>query len=62
MKLLNWILHRLATYYYAWTFSRRWPNPSTTPGVIKGFAMTFHALFGLFSLLTSRESSFPPST
>ncbi|GAA5881207.1 hypothetical protein JCM3774_000653 [Rhodotorula dairenensis] len=42
----------LATFYYAWSFSRKWPNPTTTTGVIKGFAMTFHALFGFCSLLT----------
>ncbi|GAA5983688.1 hypothetical protein JCM10908_000381 [Rhodotorula pacifica] len=42
----------LATFYYAWTFSRKWPAPTTTTGVIKGFAMTFHALFGFCSLLT----------
>lgn len=53
LKECSGTAYRLATFYYAWSFSRKWPNPTTTTGVIKGFAMTFHALFGFCSLLTS---------
>lgn len=45
-------VNRLATFFYAWTFSRHWPGPTTTTGIIKGFAMSFHALFAACSLVT----------
>ncbi|GAA6040907.1 hypothetical protein JCM8097_003181 [Rhodosporidiobolus ruineniae] len=45
----------LATFFYAWNFSRKWPNPTKFTKVIKIFAMIFHALFSFQSFLTSHS-------
>ncbi|POY71931.1 hypothetical protein BMF94_5039 [Rhodotorula taiwanensis] len=46
------LLAGFATFFYAWSFSRHWPSPTIATGVIKGFAMTSHALFSFTSILT----------
>ncbi|GAA5875962.1 hypothetical protein JCM8547_000665 [Rhodosporidiobolus lusitaniae] len=45
----------LAVYFYAWNFSRKWPNPTNFTKIIKVFAMIFHALFSLQSFLTAHS-------
>ncbi|GAA5820462.1 hypothetical protein JCM11251_005635 [Rhodosporidiobolus azoricus] len=44
-----------ATFFYAWNFSRKWPNPTNFTKVIKIFAMIFHSLFALQSLFTAHS-------
>ncbi|GAA6006878.1 hypothetical protein JCM10207_009124 [Rhodosporidiobolus poonsookiae] len=41
-----------STFFYAWNFSRKWPNPSTMTKIVKVFAMIFAALFSLQSFMT----------
>ncbi|GAA5991263.1 hypothetical protein JCM11641_000404, partial [Rhodosporidiobolus odoratus] len=49
------LLATFATFFYAWNFSRKWPNATTFTKVIKIFAMIFAALFAAQSILTTHS-------